>query len=123
MKVAQSCLTLCVSMDCSLPGSPVHGILQPRILEWVAIPFHRGSSQPRSPSLQVDSLTSEPPGKPQNRMYLDIIVASQGGTCAIIQTECYVFISDESANMSALLNHLRAQVNGWSYLTFGLEDL
>ena len=34
-------------MDCSLPGSSVHGILQARILEWVAIPFSRGSSQPR----------------------------------------------------------------------------
>ena len=48
VKVAQSCLTLCNSMDCSLPGSTVHGILQARILEWVAIPFSRGSSQPRS---------------------------------------------------------------------------
>ena len=37
--VAQSCLTLCDSADCSLPGSSVHGILQARILEWVAIPF------------------------------------------------------------------------------------
>ena len=37
MFVAQSCLTLCDSMDCSLPGSSVHGILQARILEWVAI--------------------------------------------------------------------------------------
>ena len=34
-------------MDCSLPGSSVHGILQARILEWVAFPFSRGSSQPR----------------------------------------------------------------------------
>ena len=34
-------------MDCSLPGSSVHGILQPRILEWVAVSFSRGSSQPR----------------------------------------------------------------------------
>ena len=34
-------------MDCSLPGSSVHGILQARILEWVAIPFSRGSFQPR----------------------------------------------------------------------------
>ena len=34
-------------MDCSLPGSFVHGILQARILEWVAVPFSRGSSQPR----------------------------------------------------------------------------
>ena len=45
--VAQSCLTLCDPMDCSQPGSPVHGILQARILEWVAIPFSRGSFQPR----------------------------------------------------------------------------
>ena len=45
--VAQSCPTLCHPMDCSLPGSPVHGILQARILEWVAISFSRGSFQPR----------------------------------------------------------------------------
>ena len=38
----------CDSMDCSLPGSSVHGILQVRILEWVAISFSRGSSQPRN---------------------------------------------------------------------------
>ena len=43
MLVAQSCLTLCDTMDCSPPGSSVHGILQARILEWVAIPFSRGS--------------------------------------------------------------------------------
>ena len=47
MLVAQSCPTLCDPMDCSLPGSSVHGILQARILEWVAIPFSRGSSWPR----------------------------------------------------------------------------
>ena len=45
--LTQSLATLCDSMDCSLPGSSVHGILQARILEWVAIPFSRGSSQPR----------------------------------------------------------------------------
>ena len=43
-KVAQSCPTLCNPVDCSLPGSSVHGILQARILEWVAISFSRGSS-------------------------------------------------------------------------------
>ena len=45
--VAQLCLTLCDPMDCSPPGSSVHGILQARILEWVAMPSSRGSSQPR----------------------------------------------------------------------------
>ena len=44
---AQSCLTLCNPMDYSLPGSSVPGILQARILEWVALPSSRGSSQPR----------------------------------------------------------------------------
>ena len=46
-EVAQSCPTLCNPMDCSLPGSSIHGILQARVLEWVAISFSRGSSQPR----------------------------------------------------------------------------
>ena len=45
---AQLCPTLCSPMDCSLPGSSVLGILQARILEWVAIPFSRGSSQPKN---------------------------------------------------------------------------
>ena len=44
---AQSCLTLCDPMDSSLPGSSVHGILQVRILAWVAIAFSKGSSRPR----------------------------------------------------------------------------
>ena len=43
----QLCLTLCDPMDCSLPGSSVHGIIPARILEWVAISSSRGSSQPR----------------------------------------------------------------------------
>ena len=46
-EVAQSCPTLRDPMDCSLPGSSVHGILQARVLEWVAISFSRGSSWPR----------------------------------------------------------------------------
>ena len=56
-------------MDHSPPGSPVHGILQARILEWDAFPFSRGSSRPRDEiqvALQADSLLSEPPGKSQS---------------------------------------------------------
>ena len=45
--VAQLCPTFCDPTECSLPGSSVHGILLARILEWVAIPVCRGSSQPR----------------------------------------------------------------------------
>ena len=58
--VTQSCLTLCDPTDCSPLGSSVHRILQARILEWVAIPFSRGSSRLRErtgpPALQVGSV-------------------------------------------------------------------
>ena len=60
--VAQSCPTLCHLMDCSLPGSSVHGIVQARILEWVAMPSSRESSQIRDwtrfLALQADSWLS-----------------------------------------------------------------
>ena len=46
-EVAQSCPTICDPMDCSPPGSSLHGILQARVLEWVAISFTSGSSRPR----------------------------------------------------------------------------
>ena len=67
--VTKSCLTLVTPMDCSPPGSCVHGIFQARILEWVAISFSRGSSWPRNqtrfscrqtPALQIGSLQPEP---------------------------------------------------------------
>ena len=65
MKVAQLCLTLCDPIDYT-----VHGIPQARILEWVAFPFSRGSSQPRDQTqvspVQVDSLPAEPQGKPKH---------------------------------------------------------
>ena len=47
VSVAQACPALCDPVDCSLPGSSVHGILQARVLEWVAISFSRGPSQAR----------------------------------------------------------------------------
>ena len=49
--VTQSCLILCNTMNCSLPGFSVHGILGARILEWIDIPFFRGSSWPRDQTL------------------------------------------------------------------------
>ena len=68
--VALSCLTLCDPMNWSLPGGSAHGFLQARILEWLAMPSSRGSSnpviEPRFPSLQVDSVPSEPQGESRN---------------------------------------------------------
>ena len=98
--VAQSCLTPCNPMDWSPPGSSVHGILQARILEWVAISFSRGSSQPRnglpfpsqgdlpspgikhgSPALQADSLPSEPPGAPLALQFSSVQFISVAQSC------------------------------------------
>ena len=67
MKVAQLCQILCSPMDCSQLGSSVHGILQARIVEWVAISLSGDlpdpGIKPKSPALQVDSLLSESPEK------------------------------------------------------------
>ena len=67
---AQSCLTLRDLMDCSPPGSSVHGILQATILEWVATSFSRDlpnpGIEPGSPALLAGSVPFEPPGKPGN---------------------------------------------------------
>ena len=66
----RSCPTLCDPLDRSPPGSSVRGILQAGILEWVAIPFSRGSSRPRDRTqvsrMQADSLPAEPLGKPKS---------------------------------------------------------
>ena len=69
-EVTQSCLTLWDRVDCSLPGSSVHGIFQARILEWTAMPSSRGSSWPRDqthifcvPYISGRFFTSEPLGK------------------------------------------------------------
>ena len=51
-------------MDCGLPGASVRGPLQARVLEWGALHFSRGSSWPRSPAWQADSLLNKPAGKP-----------------------------------------------------------
>ena len=78
-KSLQSCLTLCNTLDSSPPGSSVHGILQARILEWVAMPSSRGSSRLGDRTClshcllhwQASSLPRAPPGK--LRFALDLI--------------------------------------------------
>ena len=62
-EAAQSFPTLRDPMDCSPPGSSVHGIFQARVLEWVAISFSRRSSRPRDWTLVSRIVPSEPPGK------------------------------------------------------------
>ena len=64
--------TLCVPMDCDLPGSSVHGILQARILEWVAMPSSRGFSRPRDQTcifcgscITGRFFATQPPGEAQ----------------------------------------------------------
>ena len=85
-EVAQSCLTLWEPMDCSLPGSSVHGIFQAIVLEWIAISFSRGSSQPRDWT-QVSRIverrftiwaTRDVPLKQQRDLYIYIPIYSTG---------------------------------------------
>ena len=91
----QSCPNLCDPIDCSLPGSSVHGILQARVLEWVATPSSRGSSRPRDRTLASfgscvagESSITEPLGKPAQHhssvlcvsACLILMVASEVGT-------------------------------------------
>ena len=76
----QSCLTLSDPMDCSPPGSSVHGILQARILEWVAMPSSRGSSLARDRThvscvscFTGGFFTSESLGKPRIKTWMTVI--------------------------------------------------
>ena len=80
---AQSCPTLCNTMDYSPPGSSVHGIFQASILEWVAISSFRGSSRPRDQTcisgvscIAGRFFTAEPQGKPRKFWYSPIILNS-----------------------------------------------
>ena len=67
-KSLQSCLTLWDTMDSSPPGSSLHGSLQARILEWIAVASSRGSSRPRDQTglscIAGGFFTAKPPGKP-----------------------------------------------------------
>ena len=70
------CLTLSNAMNCGLPGSSVHGILQARILEWVAISFPGDlpdpGIEPTSPALAGRFFTTEPAGRPHNDAYMSL---------------------------------------------------
>ena len=78
---AQSCLTLCNSMDCSLPGSLSMEFFKQEYWSTLAFPspedLPNPAVKPRSPTLQVDSLPSDPPGKPENTR-VDSLSSLQG---------------------------------------------
>ena len=93
----QLCPTLCDAMDCSLPGSSVHGILQARILEWVATPSSRGSSPPRvwtwvscSSCIAGGFFTAGPLGKPQIP-FIYIYVYTHTHTHTHTHTQTYIY--------------------------------
>jgi len=110
--VTQSCLSLCDPMGCSPPGSSVHGILQARKLEWVAIRFFRDvrdpEMEPRS-ALQADSLLPEIPGK----SYLFYAAAKSLQSCL---TLCDPI--DSSPPGSAVPGILKARTLEWIAISF-----
>ena len=100
-------------LNCSLPGSSVHGIFQARILEWVSIPFSRGSSQPRdqtrvlvSPALAGGLFTSTATWEAHGSVYLDSKLSAGIRTFLLV---CLV-----SSWTSSYLEHVLLVVNGRS---------
>ena len=91
---AQSCLTLCDPVDCSLPGSSVHGILQARILKWVDMPSSSGSSPSRNQThvscISGGFFTTEPLGTPY--LYLNL-ESSSFTLLSHLWTELYSFLN------------------------------
>ena len=122
VQVAQLCPAVCVMynsyvlcimynnsyvqlMDCSLPGSHLHGILQAKILEWLPFPSPRdlpdSGIEPGSPALQADSLLSEPPGKSFKLVQLQLISGSRNmmfrkrSQYSWIVIPCFFFLNNE----------------------------
>ena len=132
LKSLQSCPTLCNPMDCSLPGSFVHGILQARILEWVTMPSSRRSSWPRDQThvsciscIAGRFFTTEPLGKPiiyYTWVYLSesfIALPSSGGNHCYPSTchsawcfpglrGCYSEIKDELREASGMCEFIHS---------------
>ena len=93
--VTQPCLTLCDTLDCSPPGSSVHGIFQARIPEWLPFPSPRDLPNlgielvsPVSPALQADCLPAEPLGKPYLLISLYFTVSPFKMSVCVWESEC-----------------------------------
>ena len=114
--VAQSCPTLCDPIDCDPLGSSVHGILQARILEWVAIPFSRGSPQPRN-QIRVSCIAGR---------FFTVWATRE----APIEIKCIINIMRLNCPQTILLPSPRKNCLLWNWFlvpkrlgTTGLEDL
>ena len=108
-------------MDCSPPGSSVHEILQARTLEWVAIPFTRGifPTQGWNPGLllwQVDSLLSEPPGKPLLCLPVRSVLVAQSCATLCDPMDC-------SLPVSSVHGILQARILDWVDIPLGSHSL
>ena len=112
-KSPQSYLTLCNPMDRSLPGSSVHWILQAKILEWVAAPSSKGSSQPRDQT-QVSYVSCTGRCVLYNWSYLGISKESIClGTGSL--NFCY---SSKSVSFSFFIQDLHHTILNWAYIMF-----
>ena len=132
VKVAQSCPTVCDTMDYT-----VHGILQARILERVAFPFSRDLSnpgiKPRSPTLQADSLPAEPQGKPKNTgvgslFLLQWIFLTQESNQGLLHCRWILYqLSYEGSNppKQALIHNITTLVmyRIWTFLSFTPQNI
>ena len=126
------CATLCDSMDCSPPGSSIHGILQARILEWIAISFSWGSfpTQGSNPSLlcllhrQESSLSPVPPGKPSSKASIFSLTLSLSG----FQVSClspplsFVLSTGLWGNLVLFCVNSNLQKIHWGWLTSIIES-
>ena len=114
--VTQLCLTLWDPMDCIPLDSSVHGILQARILEWVAILLSRGLSWPRdqtgSPALQMDPLLSEPPGKPNCNFSLDPSCPSEANFWSKYSVSCWLSTKEFGHNSESSTYCIKTDICG-----------
>ena len=104
---SQLCPTLCNLLDCSLPGSSVHGILQAKILEWIAIPFSKESSSPRD-RVQISCipgrfLTIWATREAQSKNIVAISKANNLCSCVVF---CQVFTMDGKTKPSIYCREL-----------------
>ena len=111
VKRSHLCPTLCSPIDCSPRGSSVHGILQARILEWVAVAFSRDlphpGIEPTSPAYQADSLPTELPGKPKVKAKVLLAQSSDSFQC-----------TDDSQPGSSVHGIIQARILEWVAIPF-----